>query len=128
VACHLEDTVTFFPMLGRYEIWQLINLTGDTHPIHIHLSPFQVLARRPITYAIPELGITDDTTAASATRRRDPRDEREDRDMMRPIVTMPHQLMPFRAWQQRGPDVKTRGSLGDAQRSLAEKARGKRLR
>ena len=41
VAAHFEDTTTFFPMLGEYEVWQLINLTGDTHPIHLHLDPFQ---------------------------------------------------------------------------------------
>jgi len=42
-AAHFEDTTTFFPMLGEYEVWQLINLTGDTHPIHLHLDPFQIL-------------------------------------------------------------------------------------
>jgi FtsP/CotA-like multicopper oxidase with cupredoxin domain len=42
VAAHFEDATTFFPMLGRYEVWQLINLTGDTHPIHLHLDPFQL--------------------------------------------------------------------------------------
>ena len=46
VAAHFEDTTTFFPMLGEYEVWQLINLTGDTHPIHLHLDPFQILSRR----------------------------------------------------------------------------------
>jgi spore coat protein A len=45
LACHFEDTVTFFPILDQYEVWQFINLTGDTHPMHIHLHPFQVLAR-----------------------------------------------------------------------------------
>jgi FtsP/CotA-like multicopper oxidase with cupredoxin domain len=43
VAAHFEDATTFFPMLGQYEVWQLINLTGDTHPIHVHLDPFQIL-------------------------------------------------------------------------------------
>ena len=59
VACHFEDTVTFFPILGRYEVWQFINLTGDTHPMHIHLNPFQVIARHPVTVTIPNGGITD---------------------------------------------------------------------
>jgi FtsP/CotA-like multicopper oxidase with cupredoxin domain len=35
VAAHFEDATTFFPMLGEHEVWQLINLTGDTHPIHL---------------------------------------------------------------------------------------------
>jgi len=52
-AVHFEDAATFFPVLGRWEVWQLINLTGDTHPIHIHLEPFHVLARRPITVTVP---------------------------------------------------------------------------
>jgi FtsP/CotA-like multicopper oxidase with cupredoxin domain len=39
VAAHFQDTTTFFPVLDEYEVWQLINLTGDTHPIHVHLDP-----------------------------------------------------------------------------------------
>ena len=140
VAAHFEDATTFFPMLGRYEVWQLINLTGDTHPIHLHLDPFQLLSRRPIRYEIPEGGIGDRDLVATVTVERDPDDEldhvidenelglkdtvrvnpnelveiavrftaysgrymyhchileHEDRDMMRPFVTMPPELMPF---------------------------------
>jgi spore coat protein A, manganese oxidase len=29
------------------EIWEIINLTGDTHPIHFHLVNVQVLSRQP---------------------------------------------------------------------------------
>ncbi|HET7314597.1 multicopper oxidase [Salinisphaera sp.] len=36
------------PELGSTEIWHLVNLTNDTHPIHLHLVRFQVLDRRPI--------------------------------------------------------------------------------
>ena len=142
VAAHFEDTTTFFPMLGRYEVWQLVNLTGDTHPIHLHLDPFQILSRRAIRYEIPEGGIGDRDLTAAITLERDPDDkldhtiddnerglkdtirvnpneiveiavrfttysgrymyhchilEHEDRDMMRPIVTMPSELMPFMA-------------------------------
>jgi o-aminophenol oxidase len=77
VACHFEDTVTFFPVLGRWEVWQLINLTGDTHPIHIHLNPFQVLARHPVVVTVPEGGITDTATSARVRRGRSPDDELE---------------------------------------------------
>ena len=77
LASHFEDTVTFFPMLDQYEIWQFINLTGDTHPMHIHLNPFQVLARHAITVAVPEGGITDSATAASVLLGRSPDDELE---------------------------------------------------
>ncbi|MDX6454430.1 MAG: hypothetical protein QOD48_537 [Gaiellaceae bacterium] len=142
VAAHFEDTTTFFPMLGEYEVWRLINLTGDTHPIHLHLDPFQILARYPARYEIPEDGIGDRDLAATITLERDPDDEldhaiddnerglkdtvrvnpgeiveiavrfttysgrymyhchileHEDRDMMRPFVTMPMELMPFMA-------------------------------
>jgi FtsP/CotA-like multicopper oxidase with cupredoxin domain len=59
VAAHFEDTVTFFPTLGQWEVWQFINLTGDTHPMHIHLNPFHLLARRAITVNVPEGGIEE---------------------------------------------------------------------
>jgi spore coat protein A len=139
-AVHFEDAATFFPVLGRWEVWQLINLTGDTHPIHVHLERFHVLARRPITVTVPGNGIGDRDTTATVRLARDPGDEldhvidanerglkdtvrvnpheivelairfqaysgrymyhchileHEDRDMMRPIVIMPAQLMPF---------------------------------
>src|SRR5205823_6877402 len=142
VAAHFEDATTFIPMLGQYEIWQLINLTEDTHPIHLHLDPFQILTRRATRYEIPQDGIDDFDLAASVTLGRDPDDhldhaiddnerglkdtirvnpneiveiavrftnyagrymyhchilEHEDRDMMRPFVTMPTDLMPFMA-------------------------------
>src|SRR5207245_2787069 len=59
VAARFEDATTFFPVLGEYEIWQLINLSGDTHPIHVHLDPFQIVSRRAIRYQIPPNGIED---------------------------------------------------------------------
>ena len=67
VASHFEDATTFFPMLGQWEIWQLINLTEDTHPIHVHLDAFQVLDRHPATVQVPSGGIT--TTGTGATVR-----------------------------------------------------------
>jgi spore coat protein A len=74
-AAHFEDATTFFPVLGRYEVWQLINLTGDTHPIHVHLDPFQILSRSPIRYQIPEHGIEDRAITAAVTLGREPDDE-----------------------------------------------------
>jgi FtsP/CotA-like multicopper oxidase with cupredoxin domain len=58
VATRFEDTTTFFPMLHEPEIWRLINLTTDTHPIHVHLDAFQVLDRHPATVEQPDEGIT----------------------------------------------------------------------
>jgi FtsP/CotA-like multicopper oxidase with cupredoxin domain len=118
------------------------NLTGDVHPIHLHLDPFQILSRRALSYEIPADGIQDRDLTAAVTLDRDPGDEldhaiddnerglkdtirvnpnevveiavrfttysgrymyhchileHEDRDMMRPFVTMPSELMPFMA-------------------------------
>src|SRR5699024_4135703 len=42
-----EDPVTESPLLGTTEIWSFMNITGFTHPIHIHLIEFQILDRRP---------------------------------------------------------------------------------
>jgi spore coat protein A len=35
------------PKLGTTEVWNLINTTEDSHPIHLHLVRFQVLDRQP---------------------------------------------------------------------------------
>jgi len=42
-----DDPVTERPVVGTKEIWNLINTTMDTHPIHVHLVQFQILQRRP---------------------------------------------------------------------------------
>jgi spore coat protein A len=39
--------VTENPVLDTIEIWELVNLTEDSHPIHLHLVRFQILDRRP---------------------------------------------------------------------------------
>ncbi|HWZ88881.1 MAG TPA: multicopper oxidase [Polyangiaceae bacterium] len=40
------EPVTEKPTLGDTEIWSLLNLTEDTHPIHLHLVRFQILDRQ----------------------------------------------------------------------------------
>jgi spore coat protein A, manganese oxidase len=43
---HWSMPVTEDPVLDSVEIWNFINLTGDDHPIHLHLVRFQILDRR----------------------------------------------------------------------------------
>jgi FtsP/CotA-like multicopper oxidase with cupredoxin domain len=140
VATRFEDTVTFFPTLNESEIWRLVNLTEDTHPIHVHLDAFQVLRRHPARVDVADGGIATTTTSAMVHIGQHPDDdiphvlddnelglkdtvrvnanevvdivvcfrrfsgrymyhchilEHEDRDMMRPFVVMPAELMPF---------------------------------
>jgi spore coat protein A len=44
---HFEDDVTETPAVGTVEDWVYVNLTGDTHPMHMHLVTFQVVGRTP---------------------------------------------------------------------------------
>jgi spore coat protein A, manganese oxidase len=36
------------PRVGSTELWEIINLTDDAHPIHLHLVQFQLLNRQKI--------------------------------------------------------------------------------
>ncbi len=36
------------PSEGAIEVWEIINLTADAHPIHTHLAQFQIMNRQPI--------------------------------------------------------------------------------
>src|SRR3972149_6824290 len=42
-----DDPITEKPPLNTTEIWKIINLTEDVHPIHLHLVQFNVLDRQP---------------------------------------------------------------------------------
>jgi FtsP/CotA-like multicopper oxidase with cupredoxin domain len=42
-----DAKVTEVPRVGATEIWEIVNLTADTHPIHLHLVQFQLLDRQP---------------------------------------------------------------------------------
>lgn len=37
---------TELPQVGSTEDWVIVNMTGDTHPIHLHLVQFQVIGRQ----------------------------------------------------------------------------------
>jgi spore coat protein A len=43
---HWKAPITEKPVINTVEIWSLINLTDDAHPIHLHLVRFQILDRR----------------------------------------------------------------------------------
>lgn len=42
---HWEGAISELPQVGSTEEWQVVNLTMDTHPIHLHLVQFQVVGR-----------------------------------------------------------------------------------
>ena len=42
-----HEPITEDPRAGSTEIWSFVNITGDVHPLHIHLVRFQVLNRQP---------------------------------------------------------------------------------
>src|SRR5207245_3311750 len=45
IARQFEDTVNWFVAYGSTEVWNILNLTEDTHPFHVHLVQFQALGR-----------------------------------------------------------------------------------
>lgn len=45
VARHFHDTVNWFVAYGATEVWQFLNLSEDSHPMHVHLVQFQALKR-----------------------------------------------------------------------------------
>jgi FtsP/CotA-like multicopper oxidase with cupredoxin domain len=54
VATRFDDGVTFLPMLGHAEVWRFINLTEDTHPMHVHLDALELLERHPATVEVDD--------------------------------------------------------------------------
>lgn len=41
-----QDGISELPQVGSTELWEIINLTMDAHPIHTHLFQFQILNRQ----------------------------------------------------------------------------------
>ena len=52
---HWDMPVTEKPVFNSTEIWSFINLTDDSHPIHLHLVRFQILDRRPFDLTVYQL-------------------------------------------------------------------------
>ena len=68
---HWDMPITENPVLDSVEIWELLNFTDDSHPIHLHMVRFQILDRR--SFSNPKLTITAvkfSTSAQSFLRRR----------------------------------------------------------
>jgi len=42
-----SDPISEKPQQNTLETWSFVNVTGDAHPIHLHLVRFQVIDRRP---------------------------------------------------------------------------------
>ena len=46
-GARFDEPPTETPRVGTVEDWVYVNLTGDTHPMHLHLVTFQVIGRTP---------------------------------------------------------------------------------
>jgi spore coat protein A len=79
---YLDDpTEVILP--GSTEVWEILNLTEDTHPIHFHLVNAQVLSRQAFdmanyqggqpTYMGPEISPEDNELGWKETVRMNPR-------------------------------------------------------
>jgi spore coat protein A, manganese oxidase len=58
VGLAFMDPSTENPAAGTTEVWEVYNLTADTHPIHLHLVNFQILDRQPFDTAQYLAGVT----------------------------------------------------------------------
>ncbi|HMF76704.1 MAG TPA: multicopper oxidase [Bryobacteraceae bacterium] len=47
-----HEPISEKPVLDTTEIWELMNVTDDSHPIHLHLVRFQLLDRRPLNVGL----------------------------------------------------------------------------
>jgi spore coat protein A len=47
-----HEPISEKPVLNSTEIWELMNLTDDAHPIHLHLVRFQILDRRSLNTGV----------------------------------------------------------------------------
>jgi len=43
-----QASVSELPQIGSTQLWEIVNLTEDAHPMHLHLVQFQLLNRQKI--------------------------------------------------------------------------------
>ncbi len=69
VPVMFSDKITWIADVGKREIWHILNFTSDAHPIHLHLTQFQILRRDIYNYNIQNgpqnQGLTGTTAAYS---------------------------------------------------------------
>ena len=56
-ARNYMDAATETPKEGTTEVWQIVNMTADAHPMHFHLVNVQVLQRQPFNSFGPRGGV-----------------------------------------------------------------------
>lgn len=47
----MGNYLTELPNEGETEVWEIVNLTADAHPIHLHAAQFQLIDRQPFDAA-----------------------------------------------------------------------------
>lgn len=75
-----QADVSELPKVGSTEDWDIINLTEDAHPIHLHLVQFQILSRQ----VLHKDDYTSDWNQANESGMRD-----DMLPLMKPTVTIP---------------------------------------
>lgn len=69
VAKLFDDATTIFVPEGEWMVWNVLHLGGPDHPIHIHMTEFQMLSRRQWPLAaqggrVPQLDLASGSTTS----------------------------------------------------------------
>jgi spore coat protein A len=96
---HWTDPVTEIVKLGSTEVWTLINLTEDAHPIHLHMVRFQILDRQ--SFADYEY-LANETILPTGDRILPPPHEQGWKDLVQcPPYTITRIIVPFQGFAGR---------------------------
>jgi spore coat protein A len=90
---HWADPVTEIVKRGTTEIWSFVNLTQDTHPIHLHMVQFQILDRQ--NFSVDDY-LTDESLRLSGPKRPPAAHEMGWKDVVQcPPQTVTRIIVPF---------------------------------
>jgi spore coat protein A, manganese oxidase len=90
---HWADPVTEIVKRGTTEIWSFVNLTQDTHPIHLHMVQFQILDRQNLSV---DDYLTDESLHLSGPKRPTAAHEMGWKDVVQcPPETVTRIIVPF---------------------------------